>query len=91
MGVKFRRQFAIDNKYIADFACLERRLIIEIDGSQHAENPQDVSRTRYLTRQKFRVIRFWNNEITQNLYMCLDVIRKAVSFPPGGGSGPEDR
>ena len=91
MGVKFRRQVSIDNKYIADFVCLERKLIIEIDGSQHAGNPQDIIRTRYLTHQNFRVIRFWNIEITKNLKTCLEIIYHAVHFPPGGGSGPQDR
>ena len=91
MGVKFRRQFPIDNKYIADFICLEHRLIIEIDGSQHAGNQQDLTRTRYLTRQNFRVIRFWNIEIVRDIKTCLEVIYRALHFPPGGGSGPQDR
>ena len=91
MGVKFRRQVSIDNKYIADFVCLERKLIIEIDGSQHAENSQDLDRTAYLQQQGFTVLRFWNCDINTQLHTCLQTIYRAVHFPPGGGSGPQDR
>ena len=73
-GFKFRRQFAIDGKYIADFVCLEKRLIIEIDGGQHNENEVDAQRTLYLEEQNFRVIRFWNNEILQNLDGCYQIL-----------------
>ena len=48
LGVKFRRQFAIDDKYIVDFICLEKRLIIELDGGQHSENKYDEVRNAYL-------------------------------------------
>ena len=73
LGVKFRRQVPIGN-YVVDFACLEKHLIIEVDGSQHAENKEDIIRTRYLEQCGFRVLRFWNNEINQNLQACLDLI-----------------
>jgi|WetSurMetagenome_2_1015567.scaffolds.fasta_scaffold29001_2 very-short-patch-repair endonuclease len=68
-NLKFRRQYNI-GKYIADFICLERKLIIELDGWQHKEENQeryDQERTKYLERQGFKVIRFWNNEINNNL------------------------
>lgn len=62
-GFKFRRQQPID-KYIADFACFENRVIIEADGGQHAINKeQDVERDDYLRLHGFKVLRFWNNDI----------------------------
>jgi very-short-patch-repair endonuclease len=67
--LKFRRQYLI-GKYIVDFICLEKKLIIELDGWQHKEENQeryDKERTKYLERQGFKVIRFWNNEINNNL------------------------
>ena len=48
LGVKFRRQVSINSKYIADFACLEKKIIIEIDGGQHCNSFEDVQRTFYL-------------------------------------------
>jgi very-short-patch-repair endonuclease len=71
---KFRRQFTIDNKYIVDFVCLEKRLIIEIDGGQHNDNLKDLERTKYLEKEKFIVMRFWNNEVLNNLQACLDAV-----------------
>lgn len=78
LGVKFRRQFSIDNKYIVDFICLEKRLIIELDGGQHCENKHDEVRNTYLTEHGFQVLRFWNNEIDKQLSACLEVIRRAI-------------
>lgn len=68
-NLKFRRQYNI-GKYIVDFICLEKRLIIELDGWQHKEENQeryDEERTKYLERQGLKVIRFWNNDINNNL------------------------
>ncbi len=76
LGSKFRRQYLIDDKYIADFVCLERKVIIEIDGSQHAESTEDRKRSAYLEKQGFKVIRFWNCDIDQQLPSCLEVIRR---------------
>lgn len=73
-GFVFRRQFNIDNKYIADFICLEKRLIIELDGSQHVDSKKDRKRTAYLNNQGFRVLRFWNGDIKKNLEGCYDSI-----------------
>ncbi len=81
LGVKFRRQFAIDNKYIADFVCLEKRIIIEIDGGQHSGNFNDVQRTFYLNKQNFRVIRFWNNEIDSNIEGCINFLKREIDTP----------
>jgi ATP-dependent helicase HrpA/adenine-specific DNA-methyltransferase len=65
-SVKFRRQFAI-GPYFADFAAVERRLIIELDGGQHSGSPADEFRSRWLAGQGYRVIRFWNNDVLANL------------------------
>ena len=78
LGVKFRRQVVIDDKYVVDFVCLEKKLVLEIDGSQHADNARDEQRTIYLQERGFRVLRFWNNEIDQNLSACLEMIYKYV-------------
>ncbi len=72
-GIKFRRQQPIDH-YIVDFVSFEIRLIIELDGSQHFENESDKIRDEYLTQNKFRILRFWNNEITENLDNVLQKI-----------------
>ena len=62
-GFKFRRQQPIDN-YIVDFICLENRVVIEVDGGQHAvEKEKDRERDNYLQRHGFKVLRFWNNDV----------------------------
>jgi len=82
-GLKFRRQQTIDN-YIVDFVCFENRIIIEVDGGQHAaENNKDRERDTYLQRYGFKVLRFWNNEVLQNTKGVLEVIRDAcLNHPP---------
>jgi very-short-patch-repair endonuclease len=65
-GFKFVRQEPIDRYYV-DFVCRERRLIIELDGGQHAENPEDRHRDRTLCALGYRVIRIWNNDVIENL------------------------
>lgn len=123
LGFGFRRQFVIDSKYIADFVCLEKRLIIECDGGQHATintppqtpparggaystspslaegltsthspslaegdkgggydiNHPDIERNFYLESQNFRILRFWNNEILENLEGVLSMIKEALN------------
>jgi very-short-patch-repair endonuclease len=80
LGHRFRRQYPIDNKYIADFVCLEKRLIIEIDGGQHSDNEkEDLLRTQYLESQKFRVIRFWNMEIFKDFDTCMQKIHEVLN------------
>jgi len=64
-GLRFRRQVPID-QYIVDFACLEARLVIEVDGGQHFESEADKRRDAYLHGQGFRVLRFWNNDVLSN-------------------------
>ena len=66
-GYKFRRQQPV-GQYIVDFVCLERRVIIELDGGQHAKQVgYDAERTAWLESQGFRVLRFWNNQVFQEL------------------------
>lgn len=77
-GLKFRRQHPIGG-YIADFVCLENRIIIEIDGGQHAnEKNKDREREAWLKNQGFKVLRSWNNEVLENLEGILEVIRSNV-------------
>ena len=64
-GLRFRRQVPIDH-YIVDFACLEARLVIEVDGGQHFESETDKRRDAYLHAQGFRVLRLWNNDVLSN-------------------------
>ncbi len=74
LGFKFRRQVGF-GPFIADFYCAESKLIIEADGSQHADNVEyDSKRTEFFTSQGIRVMRFWNNEIIQNLDGVLTII-----------------
>lgn len=61
-GVKFNRQAPI-GKYVVDFVCYDRKLIIEADGGQHAGNAADQRRDDWFTSQGFRVLRFWNNDV----------------------------
>lgn len=71
---KFRRQFPID-KYIADFCCIEKRLILELDGGNHPKNRvYDAVRDQYLRSLGFRILRIWNNELNQNEEGVLDKI-----------------
>ena len=66
--------------YIVDFACFEKRLVIELDGGQHAEKPLiDAKRTAWLTSQGFRVVRFWNNEVLNSIESILAVIQEKLT------------
>jgi very-short-patch-repair endonuclease len=65
-GFKFRRQVPLDG-YILDFVCLEARLIVEVDGHQHAESERDARRDAWFRAQGFRVLRVWNGEVEDNL------------------------
>ena len=77
---KFRRQVPIDH-YIADFLCPAERLIIELDGGQHAANSHDTLRDAYLQAQGFRILRFWNNDALSNPAGVFDAISAALSHP----------
>ncbi|WP_352526578.1 endonuclease domain-containing protein [Mesorhizobium sp. M0060] len=65
-GIKFRRQVPV-GKFIADFICAEARLIVEIDGSQHADSHHDGERDTELKARGFRVLRFWNDDVLRDL------------------------
>lgn len=95
-GVKFARQVPI-GPYVADFAARSRRLIIELDGGQHSLNvASDAARTAHLDAQGFRVIRFWNNDVLNNLEGVLAVIARELENPlspslsPMGRGGKEE-
>jgi very-short-patch-repair endonuclease len=68
---KFRRQAPFGN-YILDFVCFERRLVVEVDGSQHAESDRDEKRDAVLAGEGFQVIRYWNNDVLHRRQAVLD-------------------
>jgi very-short-patch-repair endonuclease len=79
-GSHFRRQVPI-GPYVADFACMAARLVIEVDGSQHGETAaeaRDEMRTQWLEREGYRVLRFWNNELTENMQGVLEAVHAAL-------------
>jgi very-short-patch-repair endonuclease len=80
LGSHFRRQVPVGS-YVADFACMAARLIVEVDGSQHgtgAGQARDQARTHWLAKEGYRVVRFWNNDITQNIEGVLETIHAAL-------------
>lgn len=82
LGVKFRRQHAIDD-FIADFACLEEQLVIEVDGGYHNDPKQqedDDRRTSILCTKGYRVLRFKNEEILFDIENVLIRIREQIKF-----------
>jgi very-short-patch-repair endonuclease len=82
-GSHFRRQATI-GPYFAAFACHARRLVIELDGGQHGEQAnaaRDVERDAYLRANGYRVLRFWNNDVMQNIDSVLEVIAEALGAP----------
>nr|WP_121884550.1 endonuclease domain-containing protein [Sphingomonas sp. PP-F2F-G114-C0414] len=94
--LKFSRQMPIAG-YFADFVCRSHKLIVELDGSQHVEGqPHDDARTKQLEAAGYRVIRFWNNDLTSNMPGVLETILTAASGtervptpqpPPASGRG----
>jgi len=77
-GCKFRRQVPID-RYFADFACVEAKLVVELDGGQHAEQiAYDAERTRVIETCGWRVIRFWNHEVLLESEGVCDTILAAL-------------
>jgi very-short-patch-repair endonuclease len=83
-GHRFRRQVPI-GPYVADFVCLERRLIVEVDGGQHAvEADRDEVRTAWLEGQRFSVLRFWNNDVLGETEGVLEAIKRELerAAPP---------
>lgn len=81
LGVNFRRQHAI-GPYITDFCCIKKKLIIELDGGQHLEQEAyDRERTEFLQSKGYRVLRFWNNDINENINDVVQVILDALNVP----------
>lgn len=76
-GLRFLRQYVI-GQYIVDFVCRAKKIVVEVDGGQHSENiGYDSERTKYLETLGYKVIRFWNNEIDNNIsgvYQKLEMI-----------------
>ena len=73
-GVSFRRQHAI-GQYVVDFCSLKKKLVIELDGSQHMEQADyDTQRTEFLESQGFKVMRFWNTDVLKNTDMVMETI-----------------
>ena len=96
-GASFRRQEPIGT-YIVDFICFDARLIVEIDGGQHADSQRDKIRDAWFESQGFRVLRFWNNDVLANTDGVIERIDEALhtSSPPslalprkGGGNASE--
>ena len=103
MGWHFRRQAPV-GPYIVDFACLRQRLVVEVDGGQHATQPHyqdDLVRSEFLKSNGFRVLRFWNSDIDRNLEGAVETIlselsgphpdRLAPVAPPPAGGGSKRR
>ncbi len=81
-GLRWRRQMPI-GPYFADFACFAERLVVEADGGQHAEAlAYDATRTRFIERQGYRVLRFWNNDIVESMDGVIASISDALSPSP---------
>jgi very-short-patch-repair endonuclease len=78
---KFRRQVPI-GPYVADFLRFETRLVVEVDGGQHAESGRDLKRDRWLAENDFRVVRFWNNEVLSNLEGVLTALAVELANTP---------
>jgi very-short-patch-repair endonuclease len=86
-SAKFRRQYPI-SRFIVDFCCFEQRLVVELDGGQHAEaGAFDQRRTEFLVAEGYRVLRFWNNEVMENIDGVLERISEALTLPSPKGRG----
>lgn len=80
-GFKFRRQEPI-GRYIVDFINYERKLVIEVDGGQHAASKEkDIKRDEWLKSQGYEVLRFWDNEVLKNREIVLGIIREKLLTP----------
>ena len=78
-GNRFRKQHPV-GEFVVDFVCMERRLAIEIDGGQHAESTAyDARRTKSLEAERYRVLRFWDNEVLRNIEGVKEEIWRALS------------
>lgn len=82
LEVRFQRQYVFDNKYIFDFYCASLKLIIEINGGQHNDNHQDDIRDNYIKKRGCKILRFWNNDILENIEGCLSQITNLIPTVP---------
>jgi very-short-patch-repair endonuclease len=88
-GYKFRRQQPL-GRFIVDFACLEKRVVIELDGGQHAEQKEyDAERDAWLRAEGFKVLRFWNNEVLKSIEVIKDEILKTLKNTPFLNPSPQ--
>jgi very-short-patch-repair endonuclease len=91
-GLKFRRQQPV-GKYIVDFICFEKRIVIEVDGGQHSwGKSKDEFRDKWLLEEGYSVLRFWNNDVLKNIDGVIQVISENCSnhpplTPPIDGGG----
>jgi very-short-patch-repair endonuclease len=79
-GFKFRRQQPVGS-YVVDFVNLEKKVVIELDGGQHALHPGDRIRDEWLRAEGYKVLRFWDNQVFSNLEGVLEDIRSALLTP----------
>jgi very-short-patch-repair endonuclease len=80
IGWKFRRQVPL-GPYIVDFVCFESRVVVEVDGGQHATSRMDRVRDEYFSARGYQVLRFWNNDVLRNLEGVLTVIAQSDPSP----------
>ena len=76
-GAKFVRQGPI-GPYVVDFVCRDKRIVIEVDGGQHADSDRDRIRDQWLREHNYQVLRFWNNDVLSNTNSVLEVIASAL-------------
>ena len=82
LGVRFRRQHPYGD-YVLDFVCVDRGLVVEVDGSQHCERAvKDEARTKRLEAAGFRILRFWNNQVLEETDAVVDAIWLALNPSP---------
>ena len=81
-GFRFRRQVTV-GRYIADFGCIEAKLIVELDGGQHQDSDYDVRRDTELEALGFTVLRFWNNQVLQETEAVLEEILRVLETTTG--------
>jgi very-short-patch-repair endonuclease len=79
-GFHFRKQCPI-GPFVADFACLKAKLVIEVDGGQHADSATDAARDSWLAAHGYRTLRFWNNDVLQNTDGVFLTITEALGQP----------
>ena len=80
-GRRFRRQVPV-GQYVVDFLCEEARLVVEVDGGQHAERTaEDAARSRWLSTKGYAVLRFWNHDVLANVEVVLETISEALPSP----------